>query len=150
MDNRKIYIVDDSADYSFLIQQIFYKFLPEYEADFFTGGDTLLQQLHSPSDQKKDELPALVLLDLNMPGISGYQTLKLLKAPNDPDFEFVKQIPVIIMSNEGSADQIAECYKAGANACLKKPIEFNQLKELLKSVCYFWMHVNRGPILSSK
>lgn len=147
MIHSKIYIVDDSEDYSFLIRQIFYKFLPEYDVHFFTGGEIVLKRLFLPLEQNEDELPSLILLDLNMPIISGYQTLKLLKTPHDPDFDYLKQIPVIIMSNEENIEQVTDCYRAGANAFLKKPIEFKELKELLKSVCYFWLQVNRGPIL---
>jgi len=147
MDSPKIYIVDDSEDYSFLIKQIFHKFLPEYDVSFFAGGEMLLRRLFLPLNQNANELPSLVLLDLNMPVISGYQTLKLLKTTADPNFGYLKQIPVIIMSNEENIEQVADCYRAGANAFLKKPIEFNDLKELLKSVCYFWLQVNKGPDL---
>ena len=143
MDRQQIYIVDDSEDYRFLIQQIFNKFLPEYAVRFFFDGELVLKYLYQ-SAEKNEELPALILMDLNMPNLSGYQTLKRIK---DPESGYIKRIPVIIMSNEAIAESVTACYEAGTNAYIIKPVEFEHLKELLKSVCYFWMHLNMVPEL---
>ena len=146
MDKRQIYIVDDSDDYRYLIQQIFNKFLPEYAVHFFLDGELVLKYLYQ-SVEKSEELPALILMDLNMPNLNGFQTLKLIRDSDNPVFRYVKRIPVIIMSNDAIAEKVTECYEAGTNAYIKKPIEFEHLKELLKSVCHFWMQLNMVPEL---
>ena len=150
MDKPKIYIVDDSDDYRFLIQQIFNKFLPQYLVQFFSGGEIVLKNLFLSAEQSGEEFPSLILMDLNMPVLNGYHTLKEIKNPADPVFSFIKRIPVIIMSNDETADEVNECYRAGANAFLRKPIEFEHLKDLLKSVCYFWLQVNQMPVMESR
>lgn len=82
-----------------------------------------------------------------MPEMSGYQTLKQIKDPVNEDFNFVSLIPIVMMSNDETPDEVSACYGAGANAFLKKPIEFEHLKELLNSVCYFWLQINQVPEL---
>lgn len=149
MHTQKIYVVDDSDDYRFVIQQIFNKFLPQYEVLFYTGGENMLKSLFKQSEEQSGSLPSLILMDLNMRGLSGIQTLKLMKNPADPVFNYIRRIPVIIMSNEEMYENVTECYRAGANAYLKKPIEFEKLKEQLKSVCYFWLHVSKVPELKN-
>ncbi|GAB3504323.1 hypothetical protein GCM10027341_34450 [Spirosoma knui] len=77
--NKVIYIVDDSSDYLFLLQQLFTRFLTQYPVRFFTSGEALAECIRIESER-----PYLIVLDLNMPaGLSGYDTLLLLKQHTD-------------------------------------------------------------------
>ncbi|WP_165940054.1 response regulator [Dyadobacter psychrotolerans] len=149
MQRGVIYIVDDSEDYRFIIKQIFDKFLTDFPVRFFDSGDALVELLINPDQSKKSNFPALIILDLNMPKLSGHSTLTQLKDPANMDHQYLKQIPVLVMSGVEEANEIAACYKAGANAFLKKPIEFDKLKELFSSVAEFWLDVNQGPEIKS-
>lgn len=75
MDKPNIYIVDDSDDYRFLIQQIFNKFLPHYFVQFFSGGEIVLEHLFLRSEQSDGKVPSLMLMDMNMPEPGGYRQL---------------------------------------------------------------------------
>lgn len=131
-----IYIVDDAADYRFLLQQVFTHFIPDYSVRFFPSGDALGQ--HVRADEAR---PRLVLLDLNMPGLSGYQTLTLLKARTD-----WKHVPVVMMSHDEPDEELRQCYEAGASSFLIKPTDFNELKDLMQLTGRYWLGLNRQPV----
>ncbi len=127
-------IVDDAADYRFLLQQVFSRFLPAYPVHFFASGQALLDEL--PHMAKK---PDLILLDRHMPNMDGHQVLVYLK--QHPDYQ---KIPVVMMSADASYVEIDDCYKAGANSFLLKTIDFNLLKQTMSAVCQYWLELNQG------
>lgn len=132
-DNRAVYVVDDTADYRFLVQQVFTHFLPQYSVRLFTGGDALLREL-----QTSPERPALILLDLYMPELSGQQTLGRLK--QEPAW---RSIPVVVVTSASSAQEVRACYQAGANSCLPKPVGLEAMRQHLEQLCTYWCSTNR-------
>ena len=135
--NPLIYIVDDGADYRFLLQQVFSRFLPDLRVRFFASGGELHQHILTQSLAQAIR-PAFILMDLNMPGLTGFQTLALVK--QQPDW---KQVPVIMMTSEGSNEEIGKCYNAGANSFIVKPTEFLALKNTLTDTCQYWTRLNQ-------
>ena len=147
--NKELYIVDDSPDHRFIIQSIFSKFLPQYPVRLFPSGRELYEFLIVQSDgQYEGDLPGLIVLDLRMPSITGYNLLKLLRQTPDNNKIHWKTFPIIMMSSEGSPQEIMECYEAGANSFFKKPLEFEEMKSLMKMICEYWLDFNRLPVLS--
>ena len=135
MNKPLIYITDDDADYLHLVHYVFVEFLPAYSILLFPNGKAMLN-----SFQTSLERPALLLLDLHMPGMSGQQTLTQLKANQD-----WKLIPVVMVTSETAQGEIQACYQAGANSCLAKPINIEAMKKLFRQVCAYWVDTN-GPI----
>lgn len=85
-------------------------------------------------------LPAMILLDLNMPRKSGRQALKEIKANAR-----WQSIPVIVLTTSSSADDIQDCYASGANGYVRKPASFEQLVEALKVIEEYWFKVSVLP-----
>jgi CheY-like chemotaxis protein len=142
-----LYIIDDEADYRLLANQVFSRFLPQYNVRFFTSGHELYEHILAESGSvrpgKKEgsqARPGLILLDLHMPDFSGLQTLTYLK-----QHLLWRRIPVVIMSNSLSAEEKDICYDAGANSFLNKPTELSQLAGMMHSVCRYWLEFNRSP-----
>lgn len=141
-----VYVVDDGVDYRFLVEHVFTRFLPQYTVGLFPGGESLLDHL-----QTSPVRPALILLDLHMPGLNGLQTLARLK--QDPPADgpatagAVRSIPVVIMTSSCSAQDIRACYEAGANSCLAKPVGLEAMRQRLALVCQYWVDTN-GPVLA--
>jgi two-component system response regulator len=81
--------------------------------------------------------PGIVLLDLNMPGIDGRETLRIIRA--DPT---IRRIPVIILTTSTADDDIAASYDAGANAYIVKPTAFNSFVHILTTLAAFWFGVS--------
>ncbi|CAN5219671.1 response regulator [soil metagenome] len=139
-----LYVVDDEADYRFLVNQVFTRFLPQYTVRFFASGfelhEHILTESGSSGKENRAARPGLILLDLHMPEFSGLQTLTYLK-----QHLYWRRIPAVIMSSSLSIEEKAACYDAGANSFLNKPTELNQLTETMKSVCRYWLEFNRSP-----
>jgi CheY-like chemotaxis protein len=77
-------------------------------------------------------LPLLVLLDLNLPGLDGYQVLARLKA----DVR-TKRIPVIILTTTDDPRDIERCYELGCNVYITKPVEYEQFTEAIRKLGLF-------------
>lgn len=106
---------------------------------FVLDGEDALECLRStgrhadPADQAR---PGIVLLDLNMPGIDGRETLRIIRA--DPT---IRRIPVVILTTSTAEGDIAASYDAGANAYIVKPTSFNSLVHIFSTLAAFWFGV---------
>lgn len=136
-----LYVVDDGEDYRFLLQQIFTRFLPQYSARQFASGNALQEHIQT---EPEGAGPSLILLDLNMPGLSGLQTLVLLKQSlSGEQPSRWSSVPVVMMSNSASSQDIEACYRAGANSFLVKPADFDELRTLIEATCRYWLEMNQ-------
>jgi CheY-like chemotaxis protein len=77
-------------------------------------------------------LPLLLLLDLNLPGLDGYQVLGRLKADAR-----TRHIPIIILTTTDEPYEIARCYTLGCNIYLTKPVEYEQFAEAMRTLGLF-------------
>ncbi|PZD74367.1 Response regulator rcp1 [Acaryochloris thomasi RCC1774] len=80
------------------------------------------------------QLPDLMLLDLNLPQIDGYEVLRQVKA--DPD---LMHIPVIVLSTSGAEQDILRCYRLQANCYLTKPLNLQDSATLMLALEQFWL-----------
>lgn len=120
-----ICLVDDNADYRFIVEKVLKHQLPHCEISSFEDGQTFLNELLQMSKK-----PNLIILDQHMPGWSGYQTLIALK-----QHSACRSIPVVMMSMDATSTETASFYQAGAATFLKKSLDFNILQDTL-SVAY--------------
>jgi CheY-like chemotaxis protein len=146
-DASTVFVVDDGDDYRFLVQQVFTRYLPQYKVSLFSGGDELLAYL-----QTNPTRPALILLDLHMPGMSGLETLAQLKKDQhgngqEPAVPPLRSVPVVMVTSSTSAEEIRMCYEAGANSCLAKPFGLETMRQHLTLICQYWMDTNR-PVMA--
>ena len=89
------------------------------------------------SDRARFPLPSLVLLDLKLPRISGFEVLKWIR-----QHEAVRRIPVIILSSSREQQDITLAYDFGANAFLVKPVDTQMFSALFRSLQSFWAGFN--------
>lgn len=83
--------------------------------------------------QKKDELPDVILLDLNMPKINGIEFLTILK--ND---DVLKYIPTIILTTSNNQRDLLECYKIGIAGYVLKPLKYEDYMVKIEKVLDYW------------
>ena len=86
-------------------------------------------------------LPDLILLDLNLPKINGHELLNRIKHD-----EYLKHIPVIILTSSESLDDITKAYNNYANCYLSKPVDLSDLIRMIKNIVYFWFSSMKLPI----
>lgn len=128
--NIHILIAEDDPDDRLLLEDAFQEACPSCRLDFVSNGVELLDYLQAPSLQ---QLPDLLLLDLNMPLKDGRQALKELRS--SPVF---RGLPIVIMTTSNSDDDRQACLAAGANDYLVKPNRFWALLTLVKSLEHYW------------
>ncbi|MET0155384.1 MAG: response regulator [Rickettsiales bacterium] len=88
----------------------------------------------SPSSAK--DTPALILLDLNMPGLDGKQTLASVKKD-----ERLRKIPVVILTTSTDERDVEQCYSLGASTYIQKPVDFDGLIEAIKRLKEYWFGI---------
>jgi diguanylate cyclase (GGDEF)-like protein len=88
--------------------------------------------------------PDLILLDLNLPGLSGHELLGLLKSDSR-----LARIPVIVLTGSMANEDIARAYASHANCYIRKPVDIDQLLTIMQSVGNFWLSVVSLPESSS-
>jgi CheY-like chemotaxis protein len=147
---KEIYMVEDSSDFRQLIRTIFNQFLPDYNIRSFQGAQELYQYMVlQSSDEYAGRRPALVILDLKMQMMGGLELLKLIRqTPSNASTDW-KVIPVVMLSAIAHQDDINKCYQAGANSFFIKPIELEELKQLLTTICRYWVDYNCLAVASS-
>jgi CheY-like chemotaxis protein len=107
---------------------------------FVADGHEALEYLRRSgrhADRTDAAEPGLVLLDLNMPGIDGRETLRIIKA--DP---LLRRIPVVILTTSAADQDIAMSFDAGANSYIVKPSGYGTFVELFRLLCAYWFEVN--------
>jgi CheY-like chemotaxis protein len=84
--------------------------------------------------------PSIILLDLNMPRMNGYEVLAELK--EDPD---LRTIPVIILTSSDADQDVIKAYQHHANCYISKPIEFDKFIKVIRMIEEFWLSTVRLP-----
>lgn len=119
-----ILIVDDDVEDQQIMQEAFETLLlQESSIRFAETGEAALDCLCRYTDP--DDLPRLIVLDLNMPKFSGIETLRMIKK-ND----FIKHVPVVIFSSSSNPTDMLETQKEGAADYISKPSTFAQYRDI--------------------
>jgi len=121
----KILVVDDETDVQMLFTQKFRNEIRSHQMEFAFAfsGETALEYM-----QNHENEVVLILSDINMPGMSGLELLRKIKE------KFHAPPPTVMMITAyGDADNYNEAMKLGADDFLTKPVDFNTLKEKLKT-----------------
>src|SRR4029450_5508227 len=85
-------------------------------------------------------LPAVVLLDLNMPKVDGLEVLQRMKI--DP---VLKQVPVVMVTSSRVEQDLVRSYELGVNAFVVKPVDFQKFIESIRQIGFFWAIINEPP-----
>jgi two-component system response regulator len=89
---------------------------------------------------RDDRCPDLILLDLNLPKLSGLHVLRRIRTD-----ERMKSLPVVILTSSKEDRDLADGYNGGANSYIVKPVEFTQFAEAVKQLGLYWLVLNVPP-----
>ncbi len=79
-------------------------------------------------------LPDLILLDLNLPRLTGREVLQRLRAT-----EAFRSVPVVVLTTSKRPEDVRDLYAAGANTYIEKPRDFGQFVEVLRTIRHYWL-----------
>jgi CheY-like chemotaxis protein len=147
MDEKKrsvvILMADDDEDDRLMAKEAFAEV--KLLNDFHTveDGEELMDYLHRRgnfADPRFSPRPGIILLDLNMPKKDGREALKEIKA--DP---LLRHIPIVVLTTSKAEEDILRSYDLGVNSFIVKPVTFDQLIDIMKTLTKYWFEIVELP-----
>lgn len=129
-------MADDDADDRLLAKDALAECGLPGELLFVEDGEELLDYLHRRGKFAKaadSPRPGLILLDLNMPKKDGREALREIKTTPD-----LRKIPVVVLTTSQADSDIAQIYELGANSFITKPVTFEALVKVMKTLGDYW------------
>ncbi len=108
--------------------------------NYLLGNNSNNEPSASLTESNLPPMPALIMLDLNLPKIDGIEVLKRIRAHPQ-----TKLIPVVIISSSNEPQDLIDSYINGCNSYIRKPIHFTQLQNFVKEISTYWLTVNQLP-----
>ena len=143
LERRTILVAEDDPTDAFFLQRAFGKAGVSVGLEFVRDGQEAIDYLRGEppyADRKAHPLPQLLLLDLEMPRLNGFEVLDWLKSQPR-----LKRLLVIVFSSSSEVGDINRAYDLGANSYLVKPHATEQLMDLVNRVEKYWLEANQGP-----
>jgi CheY-like chemotaxis protein len=143
MEHEIILLVEDNPTDVLLIQRAFRKANLSVPLQVVGDGEAAVQYLSGQepySDRSCYPLPLLILLDLKLPRKSGTEVLAWLQQQ-----PVLKRLPVVVLTSSREYADINNVYDLGANAYMVKPVAFDNLVEIVKTLNLHWLIFNEKP-----
>lgn len=144
--NGTILLVEDDENDRLLIERAFDKGRIANPIKAVTNGEDAVSYLAGTgafADRQQFPLPVLMLLDLKLPRKSGLEVLAWVREQSG-----LKRLPVVVLTSSRETIDINRAYDLGANSYLVKPVGFENLFELAKSLNLYWLMLNEEPNLA--
>jgi CheY-like chemotaxis protein len=137
-----ILLVEDSPDDVLLIERAFQKADLRHPLRSVTDGRKAIEYLdgvNDYSDRDAFPFPGLVILDLKMPVVGGFDVIRWMRSHAQ-----AKLVPIIVLASSSLPADVNRAYELGANAFMVKPADHRALEQLLRTMGEFWL-ANEGP-----
>ena len=128
MNPLKVLLIDDDTIEIMKLNRTVMSLELDHEIVEAKNGEQALKIL-----EQKDEIPDIILLDLNMPKINGIEFLSILKESDE-----LKHIPTIILTTSSNNKDLLQCYKIGIAGYIIKPLKYNDYVDKIKKVLEYW------------
>ena len=142
--NREILLVEDNPDDVELTRIAFAEAGSEHVIRVVTDGAEALDYLLARgayADRDVNDLPALVLLDLNLPKLNGREVLQAIR-----ENPASRSLPVVVLTTSAEPMDVGGVYALGANSYIQKPVEFERFVDVVRQIGLYWMVLNQPPI----
>jgi CheY-like chemotaxis protein len=137
---KTVLLIEDNPSDEKLTLRAFKRANIANEVDVVRDGAEALEYLFATgkyAGRDKSALPTVTLLDLNLPRISGLEVLRRIRAE-----ELTKHMPVVILTSSKEDEDIARGYELGANAYVRKPVDFMEFVHAAQTLGLFWLLLN--------
>ena len=136
-------MADDDPDDRLLTREAFDESRLKNELYFVEDGEDLMNYLHRKGKYETEitaPKPGLILLDLNMPRKDGREALKEIKAD-----EKLRRIPIVVLTTSAAEEDIISSYELGVSAYIRKPVTFDGLISVIKSIGKYYVEIVELP-----
>jgi len=143
MHHKVILLVEDNKDDVELTLRALIKNNIQNRVIVARDGAQALDYLYRRGEfagRDADEVPAVVLLDLNLPKVNGLEVLHQMRSDKS-----TKLLPVVILTSSKEEQDLANGYKEGANSYIRKPVDFVQFTEAVRQLGLYWLLLNESP-----
>jgi len=140
MENKVILLVEDNPDDVRLTQRALKDNHISNELVIVSDGAAALEYLLRASAEPDGILPAVTLLDLNLPKINGLELLQRVRS--NPK---LKRLPVVILTSSKEEIDLVRSYDLGANSYIQKPVEFDEFNTAVRQLGLYWLLLNEPP-----
>jgi CheY-like chemotaxis protein len=141
--NQYILLAEDDPNDVLLIKRAFHKAGLGESLRVVRDGDQALSYLTGQgvyADRSLYPMPFLVLLDLKMPGVDGFEVLQSIRASKD-----LRRLLVVVLTSSNLQADVDRAYDLGANSYLVKPVEFDEMVGMISRFEIYWTEINRTP-----
>ena len=142
-ETRLILLVEDREDDVFLIRKAFEKANVLNPLQLVRDGNEAVAYLKGErayANRVEYPLPSLILLDLKLPGMDGFEVLKWIR--EQPS---LGSLPVIVLTSSDQIRDVNLAYQLGANSFLVKPLDFQNFIDLSKAIERYWIRFSKMP-----
>ena len=139
----RILVADDSEDDVVLLKRAFLRAGIDAAIEFVSDGQDAVDYLGGRApfdDRQRFPLPKLMMLDVKMPGVDGFDVLEWLR--RQPG---LRGLPVIMWSSSEQQEDVNRAYALGANSYLAKPTQTDRFEEMVKAIELYWMKTSALP-----
>lgn len=133
---KTIYLADDDEDDRMLIRIAVEQVISHVQIIELDSGEDLIKLI---ADQRVSDDPAMIIMDMNMPRLSGLETLDILKLNNAS-----RHIPVVMLSTTSTRTLVHEAYARGVNVFLEKPVHEADFMKLARTVDTCFLNTQLG------
>ena len=143
MPDRTILLVEDNPDDVDLVRHAFRRAGVEATLQVVSRGDEAVAYLSGEppfADRIAHPLPRLILLDLKLPRMSGFEVLTWIRG-----YEATQYIPIVVLTSSDQNGDIQRAHRLGANSYLTKPVARDRLVSMLRSIDDYWLKHHRTP-----
>lgn len=139
MSSHKILLVEDNDDDVELTMHAFRAHGQGDDVVVAHDGEDALDYIFSTGRyaQREEGSPSLLLLDLKLPGISGLDVLRRVRAVPE-----TRRIPVVILTTSDDEGDIRNGYDLGANSYIRKPVEYGSFSRVVEQLGLYWLMIN--------
>jgi CheY-like chemotaxis protein len=144
MSSQAVFLlVEDSEDDSLLIKRAFRRANVLNPLHAVKSGEEALEYLSGTrryANRDEYPLPAIVLLDLKMPGLDGFEVLRWIRLQPG-----LKALRVVVLTSSDDMRDVTLAYQLGANSFLIKPVDFERFVEISQAISGYWLWMNQAP-----
>jgi CheY-like chemotaxis protein len=143
--NQLILLAEDDSNDVLLIQRALQKAGFQNPLKVVRNGEQAIDYLSGNgiyADRKRFPLPFLLLLDVKMPGTDGFEVLQWVRAEQE-----LKRLLVIVLTSSNLQSDVDRAYDLGANSFLVKPVEFDDMVNMIRRFEVYWTEITRTPTI---